>query len=267
METRAEFGERPYLTQWYAPEALAALKAYRSHIAGNRYEDVLKVILSRAARSARLTTHFDLDFPKRPQTEPYYCYKHRRTCVPTADAKRFLQRYSLDTLRRIEWYDEIRQSVEPQIECADARYFQYPSCDLVITSPPYVGLIDYHEQHRYAFELLDIEDQSAAEIGPAKKGTSLVPFAYSVCPLAQSRYRRMGGTHKAEESTKGVITAPTAMTPTQSKPLVSADHPPKVAVAVLQVHFPTTPTKAMIPRLSAMGEMSMFPLPVEEREP
>ena len=173
LETRAEFGERPYLTQWYAPEALAALKAYRSQIAGNRYEDVLKVILSRAARSARLTTHFDLDFPKRPQTEPYYCYKHSRTCIPTTDAKRFLRRYSLDTLRRIEWYAEIRQPVEPQIGCADARYFQYPTCDLVITSPPYVGLIDYHEQHRYAFELLGIEDQSKAEIGPAKKGTSL----------------------------------------------------------------------------------------------
>ena len=184
METRAEFSERPYLTQWYAPEALASLKAYRAQIAGNRYEDVLKVILSRSARSARLTTHFDLDFPKKPQTEPYYCYKHKRTCVPTTDAKHFLKRYSLDTLRRIERYDEIRRSVEPQIECADARYFRYPSCDLVITSPPYVGLIDYHEQHRYAFELLGIEDQSAAEIGPAKKGTSLSAQASYVDDMA-----------------------------------------------------------------------------------
>jgi hypothetical protein len=172
-ETPTEYGEKPYLTQWYAPEALAALKAYRTHIAGNRYEDVLKVILSRAARSARITTHFDLDFPKKPQTEPYYCYKHSRTCRPTTDAKRFLKRYSKDTLRRIERYAEVRQDVGPQIECADARYFQYPECDLVITSPPYVGLIDYHEQHRYAYELLGIKDQSAAEIGPAKKGTSL----------------------------------------------------------------------------------------------
>lgn len=173
METRAPYGERPYLMQWYAQEALAALKDYRSHIDGNHYEDVLKVILSRAARSARLTTHFDLDFPKKPQLEPYYCYKHSRVCHPTTDAKRFLHRYSLDTLRRIERYAEVRQDVEPQIEWADARYFQYPECDLVVTSPPYVGLIDYHEQHRYAYELLGIEDQSDAEIGPAKKGTSL----------------------------------------------------------------------------------------------
>ena len=173
LETPAEYDERPYLNQWYAPEALAALKGYRANIEGNRYEDVLKVILSRSARSARQTTHFDLDFPKKPQLEPYYCHKHSRTCHPTADAKRFLQRYSLDTLRRIERYADVREDIEPHIECADARNFQYPESDLVITSPPYVGLIDYHEQHRYAYELLGIEDQSEAEIGPAKRGTSL----------------------------------------------------------------------------------------------
>ena len=172
LEAYAEYGETPYLKRWYAPEALAALKGYRSNIEGNRYADVLKVILSRAARSARQTTHFDLDFPKKPQLEPYYCYKHSRICSPTTDARRFLQRYSLDTLRRIQRYAEVRQDIEPQIECADARYFQYPESDLVITSPPYVGLIDYHEQHRYAYELLGIEDQSEAEIGPASKGNS-----------------------------------------------------------------------------------------------
>lgn len=172
VDARAPYEKRPYLTQWYAPEALATLKRYRSHIAGNQYADVLKVILSRAARSARLTTHFDLDFPKRPQLEPYYCYKHSRMCKPTTDAKRFLQRYSLDTLRRIERYAEVRQSVDPRIECADARGFKYPESDLVVTSPPYVGLIDYHEQHRYAYELLGIEDRSESEIGPAKRGAS-----------------------------------------------------------------------------------------------
>jgi hypothetical protein len=34
-------------------------------------------------------------------------------------------------------------------------------------------LIDYHEQHRYAYELLDIEDRSTEEIGPASKGASI----------------------------------------------------------------------------------------------
>ena len=31
--------------------------------------------------------------------------------------------------------------------------------DGVVTSPPYPGLIDYHEQHRYAYELLGLADR------------------------------------------------------------------------------------------------------------
>jgi hypothetical protein len=41
----------------------------------------------------------------------------------------------------------------------------------VITSPPYPGLIDYHEQHRYAYELLGLQDRSDAELGRAQRGT------------------------------------------------------------------------------------------------
>src|SRR5262249_43411155 len=40
----------------------------------------------------------------------------------------------------------------------------------VITSPPYPGLIDYHEQHRYAYELLGLSDRRADEIGAAEAG-------------------------------------------------------------------------------------------------
>ena len=41
----------------------------RFHSLAGAYEhaDVLRVVLTRAARSARRTTHFDLDFPKAPQ--------------------------------------------------------------------------------------------------------------------------------------------------------------------------------------------------------
>src|SRR5690606_15231738 len=42
----------------------------------------------------------------------------------------------------------------------------------VITSPPYVGLIDYHEQHNYAYQLLGLEDKRVQEIGAAAGGTS-----------------------------------------------------------------------------------------------
>ena len=34
--------------------------------------------------------------------------------------------------------------------------------DAVVTSPPYPGLIDYHEQHRYAYELLGLDDVAMA---------------------------------------------------------------------------------------------------------
>jgi DNA modification methylase len=45
--------------------------------------------------------------------------------------------------------------------------------DGVLTSPPYPGLIDYHEQHRYAYELLGLDDRREREIGAAAFGTSL----------------------------------------------------------------------------------------------
>jgi hypothetical protein len=73
-----------------------------------QYREVMYVILSRAARSARLTPHFDLDFPKKPQTEPYWCYKHRRICQPTEEAGKFLRRYTQDTFQRIQAFDRLR---------------------------------------------------------------------------------------------------------------------------------------------------------------
>ena len=42
--------------------------------------------------------------------------------------------------------------------------------DLVVTSPPYPGLIDYHEQHVYAFELLGLERRDDEEIGRGVAG-------------------------------------------------------------------------------------------------
>ena len=42
----------------------------------------------------------------------------------------------------------------------------------IFTSPPYVGQIDYHEQHAYAYELLGIKRHDIAEIGIKSSGTS-----------------------------------------------------------------------------------------------
>ena len=161
-----------YLQSWFAPQALRELLAYRDLIPNYEDEEILKIILSRSARSARLTTHFDLDFPKAPQTEPYWCYKHSRTCTPTTTAFQFLKRYSLDTIRRLEEFAARRTNAAVMIKHEDSRKADIPEVDGVITSPPYVGLIDYHEQHRYAYELLGLEERSKAEIGAAKRGAS-----------------------------------------------------------------------------------------------
>lgn len=162
----------PYLTQWFAPQALQELLIYRAMIPDYPYQDLLNVILSRSARSARLTTHFDLDFPKQPQTEPYYCYKHSRICQPTTTAFQFIRRYSLDTVTRLKEYARLQTSSRIEIHHQNITEAAIPSVDGVITSPPYVGLIDYHEQHRYAYELLGLEDRRSEEIGTAQAGTS-----------------------------------------------------------------------------------------------
>ncbi len=161
-----------YLSQWFAPRALHELLIYRNLIEYYDEQDILKIILSRSARSARLTTHFDLDFPKAPQTEPYWCYKHSRTCAPTDNAFQFLRRYSLDTIRRLGEFSNCRTDADVLVVHGDSRTSDIPKVDGVITSPPYVGLIDYHEQHRYAYELLGLTDCRDLEIGAAKRGSS-----------------------------------------------------------------------------------------------
>ena len=166
--------DNEYLKAWFAPKALEELLTYRYFIESENYQykDLLRVILCRSARSARLTTHFDLDFPKKPVTEPYHCYTPQRICQPTQESFKFLARYSLDTIKRITEFDSIRTDATVEIHHEDCRYADFPPVHGVITSPPYVGLIDYHEQHVYAYHLLGLEDKRENEIGPATNGKS-----------------------------------------------------------------------------------------------
>ena len=165
---------KQYLERWFASQALYELLTYRQLIEteGYEYQNLLKIILCRSARSARLTTHFDLDFPKHPQIEPYWCYKHSRVCQPTKEALKFLKRYSLDTIKRLEEFS-IKRTNAWVIAChTDSRKTAPPPIDGIITSPPYVGLIDYHEQHAYAYYLLGLDDKREQEIGAAANGSS-----------------------------------------------------------------------------------------------
>jgi hypothetical protein len=168
-----------YIGQWFAPQAAAELLAFRSLIGDYEHADVLRIVLARAARSARLTTHFDLDFPKEPQAGPYWCFKHKRECRPVERAEHFVRRYGLDTLARIKAFARVRdRTTEAAILHGDARELPLEGrFDAVITSPPYPGLIDYHEQHRYAYELLGLDDRRELEVGAAAAGTSKAALA------------------------------------------------------------------------------------------
>ena len=171
-------GASEYLCTWFAPQSQEDLLRFRSLVADYESADVLRVVLARAARSARLTTHFDLDFPRAPQIGPYWCHKHKRECRPVERADHFLTRYTLDTLTRLKDFARLRRKRLAEILHGDARTLVLPGpVDAVVTSPPYPGLIDYHEQHRYAYELLELDDLRAAEIGAAEQGTSRAALA------------------------------------------------------------------------------------------
>jgi DNA modification methylase len=170
---RAPRTTSPYLRDWYAPQALSELLSFRERIAPCAHADLLRVVLARAARSARRSRHFDLDFPRRPQLEPYWCHKHRRTCRPVESAAHFLRRYALDTLERIKQFQRLRaRGREAMVLHGDARSIDLAGgYDGIVTSPPYPGLIDYHEQHRYAYELLELDDLGELELGAAAQGS------------------------------------------------------------------------------------------------
>ena len=174
-------GARPaaYVRRWFAPQAARELLGFRALIDEYEHADVLRVVLARAARSARRTTHFDLEFPREPQCEPYWCHKHRRECRPVETASQFLRRYTLDTLARLKEFSRVRaRGRGASVIHGDMREERLPGrYDGVLTSPPYPGLIDYHEQHRYAYELLGLDDRRELEVGAAAAGNSRAALA------------------------------------------------------------------------------------------
>lgn len=164
--------ESEYLKYWFADIALQEILFYRSIIKDYKNQNILKVILTRAARSSRLILHYDLARPKKAIRDTYWCIKHKRDCNPIKEAMKFIKRYSLDTIKRIKEFDNLRTDASIKIKSGDARHIRLPKelkIDGIFTSPPYVGLIDYHEQHRYAYELFDFKRKDELEIGPARK--------------------------------------------------------------------------------------------------
>jgi DNA modification methylase len=168
-------GVPAHLAEWYGEDARRELLAYRRAIEpGTAWAGLASLVLTRAARSARLVRHDALDAAREPVREPYWCHKHRRTCLPTTGALRFLRRYSNDVAARIEAFSVLRPpGVRADVHHLDVRDLGLDRpADAVVTSPPYAGVIDYHDQHAYAYALLELVPRSEAEIGSRSRGSS-----------------------------------------------------------------------------------------------
>ena len=151
---------------------------------------ILALVLSRTIRSCRATTHADLATLKEPITTTYYCKKHGKICKPLFSILSWWQRYTQDTIKRIVQFDKLRKDTFQKCLIGDSRTInlvkeleaKHPKFGKLIknnkiagifSSPPYVGLIDYHEQHAYAYDLFGFKRRDELEIGPLYKGQGL----------------------------------------------------------------------------------------------
>lgn len=148
---------------------------------------ILGIILSRTIRSCRATTHSDLATLMEPVTTTYYCRKHAKICKPLFSILKWWKRYSKDTLKRLKTFDGLRTNTRQACITGDSRnvdivervsnldpflgsMIKTQKFKGIFTSPPYVGLIDYHEQHAYAYDTFGFERHDELEIGPLYKG-------------------------------------------------------------------------------------------------
>jgi DNA modification methylase len=181
-----------FLQTWFVPRQQEELKHYNAQIEiqeNERVRNLMRVILSRTARSCRATTHSDLATLVKPQYEPYYCTKHYKLCRPVSTIVPHLLRYTKDTMKRLKEFSELKKDVFTEVINADsstvnvfsliqsgnptfAELLSKEKLAGVFTSPPYVGQIDYHEQHAYAYELFAIERRDELEIGSKSNGVS-----------------------------------------------------------------------------------------------
>lgn len=148
---------------------------------------ILTVILSRTMRSCRATTHADLATLKEPVTTTYYCAKHGKVCKPLFSILKWWETYCKDTVNRLTEFNKLRTNTMQSCLVGDSRNIDIfreiekkDSCfgkllkskkiKGIFSSPPYVGLINYHEQHAYAYDLFGFERNDELEIGPLYRG-------------------------------------------------------------------------------------------------
>ena len=179
-----------FLDKWFLSpvrEEIDFLFGEIKKINDKNIKKTLAIILSRTVRSCRATTHADLGTLKQPVTTSYYCKKHGKICKPIFSVMGWWKRYGVDTLNRLQQFNRLRTETVQICLTGDGKTIdiyeelkkknpQFAETVLtqkikgIFSSPPYVGLIDYHEQHAYAYEIFGFERKDKLEIGPLRKG-------------------------------------------------------------------------------------------------
>ncbi|MCZ2126875.1 MAG: site-specific DNA-methyltransferase [Anaerolineales bacterium] len=179
-----------FLDKWYSQhirEEVEFIFAEIKKIKNIDTKKILSLILSRTIRSCRATTHADLATLVEPITTTYYCSKHGKMCKPLFSILKWWETYSKDTVKRLAQFDKLRTGTFQVCLTGDSRTINIFSelgkknsafaqlaekqkIKGIFSSPPYVGLIDYHEQHAYAYDLFGFERKDELEIGPLFKG-------------------------------------------------------------------------------------------------
>ncbi len=182
--------DNKFIEKWYLLPVRREIDYIKKLIHDIDDEDtrqVIEIILSRTVRSCRATTHSDLATLKKPIAQTYYCHKHYKICKPLFSIFSWWQRYSQDTIKRLSEFDYLRTNTyqicltddSRTIDLCDSlkkinsvfgKQLQNKKIKGIFSSPPYVGLIDYHEQHAYAYDLFKYKRQDKLEIGPLFKG-------------------------------------------------------------------------------------------------
>ncbi len=187
------FSAKNFLDKWYIKNIRKEIKFAFKQIEQTKNlknRKILGVILSRTIRSCRATTHSDLATLKEPKATTYYCWKHRKICKPLFSIKAWFDRYATDTLYRLRTFSQLKTDANYAVITADSRtveifketrkrnkkladILQRQKIRGIFTSPPYVGQINYHEQHAYAYDLFGLERKDKLEIGPLFNGQGM----------------------------------------------------------------------------------------------
>ena len=177
--------EDSFLDKWYLDHVRQEIDFVFSlvkKIQNKNTKKLISVVLSRTIRSCRATTHADLATLKEPVSAPYYCAKHGKVCKPLFSILSWWDTYCQDTLKRVSEFSKLRSDTLQYCLTGDARELdilaalenKQPQLAALVktkkirgvfSSPPYVGLIDYHEQHAYAYDLFGFKRQGQSEIG------------------------------------------------------------------------------------------------------